>query len=213
MKFAKLLQEEVVPEWRKAYLNYKQGKKYLKAIETAIAIHERATQERLETGNNEGQPLRLIIDSRDPANNGNSMMSGPGHEGPERREEVILDSPTGATPILSQNRGRVRSYDSIRTLPSAPALASDDRLSERSVNTLPGAQDAALQQEQEPQQEDDLGQAEPPGQHDSVVQQNGNGVQSHNTSKVLGKLKRRLTKPRVPERSKRSRVIHGTFSA
>ncbi|KAF9135517.1 hypothetical protein BGX30_011523, partial [Mortierella sp. GBA39] len=36
MKFAKQLQEEVVPEWRKAYMNYKQGKKYLKAIDAAL---------------------------------------------------------------------------------------------------------------------------------------------------------------------------------
>ncbi|KAF9379691.1 hypothetical protein CPC16_010645 [Podila verticillata] len=36
MKFAKYLQEEAVPEWRKAYINYKQGKKLLKAIESAL---------------------------------------------------------------------------------------------------------------------------------------------------------------------------------
>ncbi|KAG0089240.1 hypothetical protein BGZ93_000422 [Podila epicladia] len=36
MKFAKYLQEEAVPEWRKAYIDYKQGKKLLKAIESAL---------------------------------------------------------------------------------------------------------------------------------------------------------------------------------
>ncbi|KAG0301670.1 hypothetical protein BGZ98_008143 [Dissophora globulifera] len=36
MKFAKLLQDEVIPEWRKAYINYKQGKKYLKKAEAAL---------------------------------------------------------------------------------------------------------------------------------------------------------------------------------
>ncbi|KAG0017389.1 hypothetical protein BGZ81_010774 [Podila clonocystis] len=36
MKFAKYLQEEAVPEWRKAYINYKQGKKLLKSIESAL---------------------------------------------------------------------------------------------------------------------------------------------------------------------------------
>ncbi|KAG0291468.1 hypothetical protein BGZ97_005875, partial [Linnemannia gamsii] len=36
MKFAKYLQDEVVPEWRKAYINYKQGKKHLKVIERVL---------------------------------------------------------------------------------------------------------------------------------------------------------------------------------
>lgn len=33
MKFAKYLEAESVPEWRKAYINYKGLKKRLKAIE------------------------------------------------------------------------------------------------------------------------------------------------------------------------------------
>ncbi|KAG0349493.1 hypothetical protein BG004_005155 [Podila humilis] len=41
MKFAKYLQDETIPEWRKAYMNYKQGKKHLKAIERALAQHEK----------------------------------------------------------------------------------------------------------------------------------------------------------------------------
>jgi SPX domain protein involved in polyphosphate accumulation len=33
MKFAKFLESESIPEWRKAYINYKGLKKRLKAIE------------------------------------------------------------------------------------------------------------------------------------------------------------------------------------
>ncbi|KAF9987489.1 hypothetical protein BGZ65_003376, partial [Modicella reniformis] len=53
MKFDKLLQEEVVPEWRKVYLNYKQGKKYLKVVEAALANQEKMASERLELEGNE----------------------------------------------------------------------------------------------------------------------------------------------------------------
>lgn len=37
MKFAKDLEREAVPEWRMKYLNYKAGKKYIKAVSRAIA--------------------------------------------------------------------------------------------------------------------------------------------------------------------------------
>ncbi|KAL8315673.1 hypothetical protein RB593_008972 [Gaeumannomyces tritici] len=36
MKFAKELEQELVPEWRIKYLNYKGGKKYIKAVRTAV---------------------------------------------------------------------------------------------------------------------------------------------------------------------------------
>ncbi|OAA58003.1 signal transduction protein [Niveomyces insectorum RCEF 264] len=41
MKFAKELEQELVPEWRVKYLNYKAGKKYVKAV--ARAIHRANT--------------------------------------------------------------------------------------------------------------------------------------------------------------------------
>ncbi|EFX00183.1 signal transduction protein [Grosmannia clavigera kw1407] len=37
MKFAKELEQELVPEWRIKYLNYKAGKKYVKAVSRAIS--------------------------------------------------------------------------------------------------------------------------------------------------------------------------------
>ncbi|KAL2266441.1 hypothetical protein VTJ83DRAFT_5793 [Remersonia thermophila] len=40
MKFAKELEREAVPEWRAKYLNYKQGKKHIKAVARAISRAE-----------------------------------------------------------------------------------------------------------------------------------------------------------------------------
>jgi SPX domain protein involved in polyphosphate accumulation len=39
MKFAKYLESESIPEWRKAYINYKGLKKRLKAIEKVSHYH------------------------------------------------------------------------------------------------------------------------------------------------------------------------------
>ncbi|KAF9190661.1 hypothetical protein BGZ50_000123 [Haplosporangium sp. Z 11] len=36
MKFSQYLHEEIVPEWRKAYIDYRQGKRYVKDIESAV---------------------------------------------------------------------------------------------------------------------------------------------------------------------------------
>lgn len=38
MKFAKYLESESIPEWRKAYINYKGLKKRLKAIEKVTPL-------------------------------------------------------------------------------------------------------------------------------------------------------------------------------
>jgi SPX domain protein involved in polyphosphate accumulation len=38
MKFAKYLESESIPEWRRAYINYKGLKKRLKAIEKASIL-------------------------------------------------------------------------------------------------------------------------------------------------------------------------------
>ena len=38
MKFAKYLESESIPEWRKAYINYKGLKKRLKAVDKVIII-------------------------------------------------------------------------------------------------------------------------------------------------------------------------------
>ncbi|KAF9963130.1 Xenotropic and polytropic retrovirus receptor 1 [Modicella reniformis] len=165
MKFAQLLQEEVVPEWRKVYLNYKQGKKYLDAIEVALANQEKPVLEPLEPEydrpdvdeGNETRPLKFRIDPRHP---GNATTSKPEYGHLESLVEVdsqeVLDLPTRMTPNFIQSRGRV-GYDSIRTLPHTPissggtqlrATSSHGHLSERSP-TLQGAHGTLGQQQQE----------------------------------------------------------------
>ncbi|ORZ16131.1 EXS family-domain-containing protein [Lobosporangium transversale] len=97
MKFAKYLQQEIVPEWRKAYLNYKQGKKHLKAIESAI--------KKLETASSSGRYQRQF-------NNDDTQTQGPA-DLVSSSFNSTLAPPTGTTPIISQSRGNIKSYDAI----------------------------------------------------------------------------------------------------
>ncbi|KAF9325417.1 hypothetical protein BG006_011100 [Podila minutissima] len=144
MKFAKYLQDETIPEWRKAYMNYKQGKKHLKAIERAF---ERAIEQRESALNAPTQdPFALshqqtaATDSTlsEPATNkrSNSLRT---HQPNHQDLDQDTDSPSGATPIFSKGRDRNRSYSSIN-IPSAnasnqPSLKVDDDLSVYSAVT------------------------------------------------------------------------------
>ncbi|KAF9926115.1 Xenotropic and polytropic retrovirus receptor 1 [Linnemannia zychae] len=107
MKFAKRLQEEEVPEWRKAYMNYKQGKKYLKAIETAIKrLQESQDQARLNG-------ILFSINT--------SSIEQPIRSNSPRYQDA--DSPTGTTPILIRGHGGLKSYDAIHAPPARSATA------------------------------------------------------------------------------------------
>ncbi|KAF9582759.1 hypothetical protein BGW38_010800 [Lunasporangiospora selenospora] len=147
MKFAKYLQNEVVPEWRKAYLNYKQGKKYLKAIEKALDQPLTKQSEPKE----ETQALRVVAEP--PATDSlplspphpltaslvvddleNPLPSLQGLPGLARSNSASdlassparLDSPTGTTPILNRvSRQRFRSYDSIPALERVAARGDE----------------------------------------------------------------------------------------
>ncbi|KAI1312230.1 hypothetical protein EDD11_003030 [Mortierella claussenii] len=141
MKFAKYLQDEVVPEWRKAYINYKQGKKHLKVIERALDLLEAQAQTAADAA---ADSLDVLHPSRIPAYLLNAtdleagiMVSGhlPPHLDPlERfpREAAPFDplppppsqSPSvqppntnATTPILSKGRGHTRNYSAIITPP------------------------------------------------------------------------------------------------
>lgn len=189
MKFAKLLQDEVVPEWRKAYINYKQGKKYLKAIEVAIENQKAA-----------GEALNLVTDPRQPGGTTNAEA--------ERRPSLVqlqgqvINSPTGTTPILIKSCGRVRSYDSIRgTSPEAEPRPdpTDDRASQRSVRTL--------QETQSTPSGDGNATHGISSERPQPPQQYGNAVQSQGPFN-LGHMRRRLAKAKGSERSKRPRVTY-----
>ncbi|KAF9124219.1 hypothetical protein BGW39_008375 [Mortierella sp. 14UC] len=122
MKFAKHLQNEVVPEWRKAYMNYKQGKKYLKAIEAAIDRLEE-TQDQTRHNLKFQGPLSINTGAA------SSIERPPAAYSPE-----YPDSPTGTTPIIKQGRDSLKSYDAILKPPA------------RSTTVLPtsSSSDAAL---------------------------------------------------------------------
>ncbi|KAG0378862.1 hypothetical protein BGX24_002578 [Mortierella sp. AD032] len=109
MKFAKHLQDEVVPEWRKAYMNYKQGKKYLKAIEAAINRLEEAQEQTRHNLKHHG-PLSIHTEAAPFIERPVTAYS------PE-----YPDSPTGTTPIITQGRGSLKSYDAIIKPPNRSA--------------------------------------------------------------------------------------------
>ena len=151
MKFAKYLQDEVVPEWRKAYINYKQGKKLLKAIERAIdeleakdvaqgAVTEENAhhfqeeqlldshqQQQEEHSQQDGAPtVRLTIDPI----RANSLTGAPLSAEPESviyperpAPAYTPDSPTGTTPIVSPG-SHGRNYAAIKIPPLAPAATA-----------------------------------------------------------------------------------------
>ncbi|KFH65109.1 hypothetical protein MVEG_08590 [Podila verticillata NRRL 6337] len=111
MKFAKYLQDETIPEWRKAYMNYKQGKKHLKAIEQAI-------EQRENTLDSPNQTTTTDTTSASSMNGrSNSLRT---HQINHQDIDPDSGSPSGAIPILSKGRDYARSYSSIN-MPSANA--------------------------------------------------------------------------------------------
>lgn len=152
MKFAKYLQDEAVPEWRKAYINYKQGKKLLKAIECAIveleakAVAQGAVAEetahhlqqeqlldsqqprlREEYSHRDDAPsVRLTIDPiRTNSLTGVPLSAEPESTiYPERPTPAYTpDSPTGTTPIISPG-SHGRNYAAINIPPLALAATA-----------------------------------------------------------------------------------------
>ncbi|KAF9434611.1 hypothetical protein BGZ76_007725 [Entomortierella beljakovae] len=122
MKFAKYLHEEVVPEWRKAYINYKQGKKYLKAIEAAIKKKEEESKE-----------AKQNIPAIDLGLAG-SLLDGPITQEPESEELLgqstqnhpssdvyTYPSPGTTTTPIMKNSHLVKNYEAI--VPSAKPSA------------------------------------------------------------------------------------------
>ncbi|KAK3845435.1 MAG: SPX domain-containing protein [Linnemannia gamsii] len=123
MKFAKYLQEEVVPEWRKAYINYKQGKKHLKAIERVLdeldlkaaqALEEQEAHEALQ---DTLSPLPTLVQQQQQQ----QQQQQPAD--PSSTKALESES-TASTPIMSRRRGSGRNYSSINFLPPLALGAS-----------------------------------------------------------------------------------------
>ncbi|KAG0055576.1 hypothetical protein BGZ83_008187 [Gryganskiella cystojenkinii] len=141
MKFAKYLQDEVVPEWRKAYINYKQGKKYLKAIESALDAQDEAAAALVDAGA-ELENGGIIISAEYPVAGARpSDVASPPIVSPRVRYDTqvsatsitatsspIIPRPNSPedtieatmTPIISKRRGHGRNYSAI-IIPPPPS--------------------------------------------------------------------------------------------
>ncbi|KAG0308115.1 hypothetical protein BGZ98_009011, partial [Dissophora globulifera] len=132
MKFAKYLQDEVVPEWRKAYINYKQGKKHLKAIDQALDLLETNA---LLIAENSRIPT-FLLETTDLQEQSDPSSGPQYYHSQQHQQQQLSTSPTtvprqtpagstpvgfgsnASTPILSRKRGHARNYSTIIAAPS-----------------------------------------------------------------------------------------------
>ncbi|KAK7403634.1 Xenotropic and polytropic retrovirus receptor 1 [Neonectria punicea] len=133
MKFAKDLEREAVPEWRIKYLNYKAGKKYVKAVTRAIAranaspnIAGQLRAATFLTPVTPRQPFgRTRTSVRDTANrtDDNDSVTVPGTASSATTAKAIPPSRRNETDALTGS-GDNRHYGSIVATPEEPAPIS-----------------------------------------------------------------------------------------
>ncbi|KAK3840616.1 MAG: SPX domain-containing protein [Linnemannia elongata] len=202
MKFAKQLQEEVVPEWRKAYMNYKQGKKYLKAIEAALDQLDDNNQNAHLNNIKHHEPLSIDTEAASSIERPATVYS-----------PKYPDSPTGTTPIIKKGRGSQRSYDTIHRPPPRSGTLP---LPSSSLDSALDGTDQGPAVPHDPQQHQlaqrpsiaTLTDRQVPPRRDSFVAQIGEAArnQSHN---VLKSLQRSLTMVAMPpQRRLKPRAIN-----
>ncbi|KAF9191532.1 hypothetical protein BGZ50_009299 [Haplosporangium sp. Z 11] len=122
MKFAKYLQNEAVPEWRKAYINYKQGKKYLKAIERALDLLEAE----VEVADDAAQDTVVVHDQLSPIQyyqQNQTLPVPPSLPPPKRTLTQESSTSTTTTPIITRSRGHGRNYSAI-IIPPHPSTTA-----------------------------------------------------------------------------------------
>ncbi|KAF9107576.1 hypothetical protein BGX29_005935 [Mortierella sp. GBA35] len=118
MKFAKYLQDEVVPEWRKAYINYKQGKKHLKAIERVLDQLDLEAAQALEAQ----EAHETLQDTLSPLPTLDQQQQQQQHKVNHPKDS----SSTSSTPIISRRRGNGRNYSSINFVPPLGATTNNN---------------------------------------------------------------------------------------
>ncbi|KAL1881847.1 Xenotropic and polytropic retrovirus receptor 1 [Diaporthe australafricana] len=102
MKFAKELERDLVPEWRIKYLNYKAGKKHIKAVSRAIGRANGTSSTRLPTRPNQPQSGAASIRTAASANPQHDRDQRPTDEGvdPLRTSPAPMgQSPSRSIPI------------------------------------------------------------------------------------------------------------------
>ncbi|KAG0252375.1 hypothetical protein BG011_007016 [Mortierella polycephala] len=128
MKFAKYLQAEAVPEWRKAYINYKQGKKYLKAIERALDLLDAEVDAEVEEADEAAQDTVVVHDHQlSPIQyfHQHQPLPVPPSLPPLKRAPTQASTAsTTTTPIITRSRGHGRNYSAI-IIPPHPGAVAD----------------------------------------------------------------------------------------
>ncbi|KAF9114965.1 hypothetical protein BGX27_009293 [Mortierella sp. AM989] len=150
MKFAKYLKEEAIPEWRKAYIDYKLGKKHLKDIEEAMVqieaqglslANKHVPARLLETADFEGGaissnrlPKTIQYDAQRPLPSSyRSLLVDP------VATAVPSSNPSSTTPLLSRTRGHTR-QDSLY----GSSAVEDDRSGMGSYTVYDSTEDPVL---------------------------------------------------------------------
>ncbi|KAF9285758.1 hypothetical protein BGZ68_003584 [Mortierella alpina] len=188
MKFEKYLHEENVPEWRKAYINYRQGKKYLKAIEHAVSKIETIQQDGDEPANYYGQTeedeTRALTLSMDNALNSENTLAQYPNSDSESDE-----------PIMSQGRGHTTTYDAIppspkSRYPHSTALTIDEDHADQTTALNPDA----------------LPKFNRPQRRPTFAAQVGEAARTQGTH-LIRSLTRRFTMASPSEHKRRTRII------
>ncbi|KAG0209904.1 hypothetical protein BGX28_009871 [Mortierella sp. GBA30] len=128
MKFEHHLYEENVPEWRKAYINYKQGKSYLKAIRHAV--------EKLETVQQQAEkPVDDHDQAEDDETRALTLSMGYARASENTLAQYTTTDSESEEPII-QGRDQSKTYDAISAStktkrPYSTALTIDEDRSER----------------------------------------------------------------------------------
>ncbi len=109
MKFAKELDEAAVPEWKSKYLDYKKGKKKLKAVQRAIRAVESRSATRLADRNSpftslRDAPVRNLLRKSPAPFNGNSQSSNAPLRLVRSRSEAV-SHPSTLAPDVEQGAG------------------------------------------------------------------------------------------------------------
>ncbi|KAI8602986.1 SPX domain-containing protein [Dissophora ornata] len=231
MKFAKYLQDEVVPEWRKAYINYKQCKKFLKAIERALdqLDAEAAASENslipahlLGTSDLEGRviapelspPLQYGYQGQKPP-----LSTSPPAAHPQTAVTSASPNTNSATPILSRNRGHARNYSTIiippPTVPDSPNISFPDSAYPRGSTAIeddrPGLGEATLCESNDGAVSATERVPGDPVKSDSNVSQFSQTARSQ-SSHILKSISRRFTIINPPQAPLRTRTIQGRSS-
>ncbi|KAK7966358.1 signal transduction protein Syg1 [Apiospora aurea] len=140
MKFAKELEQDLVPEWRIKYLNYKAGKKYVKSVTRAIAKANATPSGRrgeLRPGRTPTSFQNRVTPRPDTGLESRQTDEGPGPVHAASARPVAMTRNEGQS--LTKSPGNAGNYGSfVPTPPSQSPLALATTNSHKNAFALPG---------------------------------------------------------------------------